>query len=127
MRVETSCAAGNARLAQMPLCVGSAPGWSTVQAARPVARPGLATGPSIGLARPSGLIRPCRHIPTLPRPVAVEELPARAIYPLVGVRAEVVALRLDEVGRLGQPSAGLYILFSSSSQNSTSLTSAMRP
>src|SRR5688572_3295284 len=38
------------------------------------------------------------HITTTTRPVGVEELAARLVKPFVGVRPEIVALGLQEVG-----------------------------
>src|SRR5262245_60946484 len=43
----------------------------------------------------------------MPRPVGVEKLAARLIDALVGVRAEIVALRLQQIG--GQPLAAIAI------------------
>src|SRR5260370_10265076 len=52
-------------------------------------------------------ISPGRNVAALACPVSVEEFAARLIHPLVGVRAEVVALRLQQV--CGQPFAAIAV------------------
>jgi len=51
---------------------------------------------------------PAANVAALPRPVGVEELAARLVHTLVGVGAEVIALRLQQVG--GQPRAAVAIV-----------------
>ena len=47
-------------------------------------------------------------IPAVTRPIRVEKLAARRVQPLVGVRAEVVALSLEKIGR--KPSATVAVI-----------------
>ena len=47
----------------------------------------------------SRIITPGCDIPARARPVGVEILAARAIDALIGMRAEVIALRLQQIGR----------------------------
>src|ERR1700722_4105457 len=44
-------------------------------------------------------VTPRRHNSSMPGPVRVEELAARFVEALVGVRAEIIPLRLEQVGR----------------------------
>src|ERR1035437_8702714 len=66
-------------------------------------------GPQPGLAAPLGLCRICSRLNVAARagPVGVEEFAARLVHALVGVRAEVIALRLQQVRR--QPRAAIAV------------------
>src|ERR1035437_8425929 len=79
----------------------------------PPSRSGLRSEPRASasgfesLARSSYRVRSGRNVAALARPVGVKELAARLVHALVGVRAEVIALRLQQVRR--QPRAAIAV------------------
>src|SRR5438045_728976 len=55
----------------------------------------------------SGVVGSGRSRPAVPGPVGVEELAARLIDALVSMRAEIVALSLEEIGRQALTAIGI--------------------